>query len=256
MKKSFIIKYKDEELKAHSLRADEIDKISDFLSTVSFSKENYRSLLGLDGEAVFRKKGGLIETSRELLVDVVENPDKYISVGIWNADGEPEAFIVCEAKDNENMLSSKDDFIFNEGYDDVWETWIKHKENYTIAYKGDMAVNTKSRFRKLYFIMFYMLTNDLLERGITKGISEVFHITGFFDGECWKDMDLYNERSFKAQIRGTKAKYAAYGKTKEKNLFDNLKLRYYAKYLEYDIKITHENTKSAISSLNLTFIEE
>lgn len=214
MNNSYIIKYKDEELKAHPLRADEVDRVFDFLQQVSFTRENYKSLLGLEGESIFRKKGALVETTKELLIDAVEHPELYLSIGIWNPEGEPEAFIICEAEDNENMLSSKNDFIFKEGFEDTWDTWIKLKEEHAISYKGDMAVNTKSRFRKLYFIMYYLLAAEMKERDFKIGVSEVFYITEFFDGAVWHDINIYNERSFKAQIRGTKAKYVADGMLK------------------------------------------
>jgi len=252
---SYVIQYKDKVIKAHPLRKEEVRKIYDFMKEVTIDSENYKEYLGIGCESLFKKKGALIETSEEMLYDAVNRPEMYSSMGIWNEDGTPEAFIIAENEDFDDLISQKN-LKMKEGFEDKFQELYKAKLNKTLMYKGDMRVRPKSDIRKCFFIMFYFLLKDMVDNGYRVGASEVFNITAYNDGNEWIDIDVYNERSFKAQVRGIKAEYIADGLTKEKEIGNCVKIRYYSKIIGYDIVSSLKYVEDGIKSLNLTYREE
>ena len=252
---SYVIKYKDMVLKAHPLRAEEVPAILDFMSAVTFNAENYKELLGIGCESQFRKKGALVETSENLLIDAIKNPERYSSMGIWNENGTPEAFIIGENEDFENMIS-KNNLIFKEKFEEKWDELYSAKINNTLIYKGDMRVKPKSKIRKCFFIMYYLFLKDVIDKGFRYAASEVFDIIGYCEDDIWHDIDVYNERSFNAQVRGIKATYIADGSVKEKEIGEKLKIRYYPKILRYDFIASYNYIEEGIKYMNLTIIEE
>ncbi|MEZ3425039.1 MAG: hypothetical protein K1W39_15230 [Lachnospiraceae bacterium] len=252
---SYVVKYKDMVLKAHPLRAEEVPEIFDFMSAVKFNDENYKALLGVGCESQFRKKGALVETSESLLWDAVKHPERYTSMGIWNEDGTPESFIIAENEDFEKMIS-KNNLFFKEGFEDKWDELCSAKMNHTLMYKGDMRVKPKSKVGKCFFIMFYLFLKDAIDKGFRFATSEVFDIIGYCENDIWHDIDVYNEISFRAQVKGIKATYIADGPAKEKEIGKDIKIKYYSKILRYDFLASYKYIEKGIKFLNLTITEE
>lgn len=251
---SYLIKYKDMVFKAHPLKAEEVPAIFDFMSAVKFSDENYKELLGLGCESQFRKKGALIETSESMLWDAVNHPEKYTSIGIWNEDGTPEAFIIAEHEDFEEMIS-KNNLFFKEGFEDKWDELYSAKMNRILMYKGDMRVNPKTKVGRCFFVIFYLFLKDAIDKGFKFVATEIFNIIGYCENDIWYDIDVLNERSFRAQ-KGIKATYIADGPAKEKEIGKDIKIKYYSKILVYDFFVSCKYAEESIKFLNLTITEE
>lgn len=190
-----------------------------------------------------------------MLFDAVKYPEKYLSMGIWNEDGTPEAFIIAENEDFDNLISEKN-LKLNEGFEETLGELCAAKQNFTLMYKGDMRVRAKSKVRKCFFIMYYLFLKELVDNGYKLGASEVFNITAYNDDNEWHEIDIYNERSFKSQVRGIKAHYFADGLPKEKEIGNGVKIRYYSKIVKYDILSSLQYVEEGIKSLNLTVVEE
>lgn len=252
---SYVVKYRDMILKAHPLRPEEVPAIYDFMSAVTFSEENYKELLGIGCEAKFKTKGALLETSEELFLNAVKHPESYTSMGIWNEDGKPEAFIIAENEDFEDMIS-KEYLFFKEGCEDNWDELYSAKMNHTLICKGDMRVDPESKVSRCYFIMFYLFLKDALDKGFKYATSEVFNIVGYCENDVWHDVDVYNERSFRSQVKGMKTTYIADGPLKEIEIGKELKIKYYPKIIRYDFSYSYQYLERGIKYLNLTIEEE
>ncbi len=252
---SYLIKQKDRVFKAHPLRTEEVPAILEFMSAVKFNAENYKELLGIGCESQFRKQGALLETSESFLLDAANHPEKYTSIGIWNEEGEPEAFNIVENEDIENMISPQG-LIAREGFEIECEELYSAKLAHTLSYRGDMRVKPNSKVKKCFFVLFYLLMKDLVDKGLKYCASEVFNITGYYENNEWHDIDVYNERSFKAQVKGTNAKYIADSPLKEMELSNGIRIRYYSKILKYDFCAYYQLIENEIKPLNLVIEEE
>lgn len=249
---NYTVEYQDRCLTARSLIIEDITKIYALSKSVTINSENYRRILGIGCEADFRKTGALLETSKDELMEAVLHPESYISFGIWESDDEPVAFLVAQTEDIDNLLSSKEDFSFLKGYEDRWERWQHNKQEHRNLYKGGLAVRADSDFPKLFFVLYYIALSEALDMGYTNVITEVFSITEYYENSAWHKLDIYNERSFNAQVFGGKSEYVADGMIKEKNISESVKLHYYAKILDYDLVKTVSAAKKVIKDYGIT----
>ena len=252
----YTAKYQDRCLTARPLVIEDISKIYALSQSVTINSENYRRILGIGCEADFRKTGALLETSKDELMEAVLHPESYISFGVWESDDKPVAFLVAQTEDVDNLLSSKDDFSFLKGYEDRWEKWQNNKREHRNLYKGDIAVRADSDFPKLFFVLYYTALREAIDKGYTNVITEVFSIAEYYENSAWHKLDIYNERSFNAQVFGGKSEYVADGMIKEKSISESVKLRYYAKILDYDLVKTVSAAEKVIKDYGITIEEK
>lgn len=212
---------------------DEIDKVVQFAKEKTISEYNYKMMFGLEGDAGFPKMGALIETSEEDVYAVVNHPEQYFSVGLWNEQKQLLAFLFIQLEDLDGFLVQRENIRFRKGQEGKWNQWMKYIEGGQMAFKGDLAINSLLGYSKLFLILYYISIQELLKRGKKMCVTEVFHVLSCIDQEGVHDINLFNEQSFLAQVMGGGAEYVGDTKNIRKKIGKQVEVLYYAKLLEY-----------------------
>ncbi len=247
----YIININDITLIAEPMDLQTIDSVIALVEANTINVDNFERLFGKEGEPEFEKSGALLETSTEQLYAVLDNPEAYLSVVVKDSNNIIIGFVNVQLKDIDGFERSINNFNFKEGFELKGDEWKKEIAAGKMSYKGDIVINKSNPHSAAFFILLYVISKELYEIGKTKCVTEIFGITKYkYNGEV-TDLNIYNRRSFEAQVLGAGAYYVADGSKSIINKDDKLAIEYYPKILEHDLLKLFEICKSALSKKNI-----
>jgi len=242
----------DTELTAKPLDALTIDSLLSLIEDNVVNAKNHKRLFGEEGEPEFETTGALFHTSKEQMYAIMRNPELYLSVVVVDSSNHVIGFIDTQLEDVEEFALSIDELHYIEGLDDKRHKWKKAINAGKATFKGDMVIDESNALADLFYVIIYILFQELIAIGKTISIVDIISITGYKYNEKAYSIDIYNRRSFLAQVLGLEACYVADSAKSILRKDGGLEIEYYEKLIEHDIFRASQICHKAIAGKNIS----
>ena len=241
----------DIELTAKPLDAQTIASLISLLEDNVVNSKNYKRLFGEEGEPEFETTGALCNTSKEQMYAIIRNPELYLSLVVTDSNNHVIGFIDTQLEDLEDFTASIDGLHYIEGLDYKRDEWREAINAGKVTFKGDMAIDKNNVVEDLFYVIIYIFFRELVSLGKTTSIVDIISITGYKYNDKAYSIDIYNRRSFFAQVIGLDACYVADSAKSILRKDDGLEIEYYEKLIEHDIFKASEICRKNIEGKNI-----